>query len=304
MAVSGVSSTDSACVIKKTILPSNTIPAIVVKVVDGDTIDVRSEACKTEDVKTEGGVCRVRIITFNTTETLKEEFGSQDAKFRLKQELPPGKQVYIVPDGADSYHRLKARAVYVPSGKNEYISIAPMLLQAGLAHLFAFSPKDGVEEGLPCQREAKGEKKGLWNTKEFSGDLHITSFHANGYIEGSTECDGPNEPPNCEYFRLAVIADQAINLADYEVVNCATSKVDALPNLMVGPGRAIQVFSGQGVSSADDSGNVVIYLGCKKQAWDDKGALLIIRRKRDSAIQDTLSSRKDFICNVKKANSQ
>jgi micrococcal nuclease len=127
----------------------------VVKVVDGDTVDVDI------DGKTE----RIRIIGINTPETvdprkLVECFG-KEASARAKQ-LLDGKSVRLEADPSqgerDKYDRL-LRFVFLEDGTD----FGNTMIKDGYAHEYTYdSPYKYQSEYRAAQRDAESGKRGLW----------------------------------------------------------------------------------------------------------------------------------------------
>lgn len=130
----------------------------VIKVVDGDTIDVEIE----------GKVQRLRLIGINTPETVDprksvECFGSEASK--KAGELLLGKFVVLENDDAqqdrDRYGRL-LRYVFLPDGThfNKY------MISEGFAYEYTYgSPYKYQQEFKQAQLDAQNQNKGLWNSK-------------------------------------------------------------------------------------------------------------------------------------------
>lgn len=287
-------------------LPEGLVKVKVRGVVDGDTVKIPWDG-----VNCGQNECSVRLAGHNSTEKTRKEKWSIEARNHLSEEVE-GKEVLVkLEEQTDHYGRLLARRMFLPvkvSGKTFYYDIYAEIIQAGLAHVYAVSPNEWArrEELLACQQEAKKAERGIWEKTEdsrFSGDLHVTSFHANGIPFPGLNCRGANEPPNCEYFRMAVISDAPINLGNYSVENCDPKPGElpkGLPSATIPPGVTIKVYSGKGENKLDPKKDeIVVFLGREKQFWDDNGATVIIRHKKTGVIQDKASSRIGIECRPK-----
>jgi micrococcal nuclease len=122
-------------------------PARVVRVVDGDTIDVRLD----------GSQVRVRYIGMDTPER-------DEAYFRVSteanRELVDGQTVYLERDVSetDRYGRL-LRYVYLGDGR----MVNELLVEAGLAHAATFPPDVRYAARLQAaQLRAEDARRGLW----------------------------------------------------------------------------------------------------------------------------------------------
>lgn len=137
------------------------IAAAVVRVIDGDTIEVAID----------GRQETVRLIGVDTPETVHptigvEPFGPEASAF-TKRLLPPGTRVWLELDvqERDRYGRLLAY-VYLPDGR----MLNAELLRAGLAQLLTVPPNVRyVELFTRLQREARETGRGLWGEHPASG---------------------------------------------------------------------------------------------------------------------------------------
>ena len=127
-------------------------PARVVRVIDGDTIEV--------DLN--GGLYNVRYIGIDTPETKHptrgvEPYGLEAAE--RNRQLVEGKTVYLEKDVSemDKYDRL-LRYVYVDD-----VMVNAVLVQEGYAQVSTYPPDvKYTEEFLKLQRQAREEGRGLW----------------------------------------------------------------------------------------------------------------------------------------------
>lgn len=130
-------------------------PYKILKVVDGDTIDIDLNGLKE----------RVRLIGINTPEVVDprkpvECFG-KEASEKAKSVLS-GKSVFIENDGSqqnrDKYDRL-LRYIYLEDGTN----FNKMMIEEGFAYEYTYDlPYKYQKEFKKAQIMAEGSKKGLW----------------------------------------------------------------------------------------------------------------------------------------------
>jgi micrococcal nuclease len=131
----------------------------VVKVVDGDTIDVRIN----------GQTKRLRYIGMNTPETVdpnrpKQCFGSQASEENKK--LVEGQMVFLEKDVSetDKYGRL-LRYVYLSLDRGGYLMVNDYLVRNGFANVSTYPPDVKYEKQfLAAEREAREGKRGLWGS--------------------------------------------------------------------------------------------------------------------------------------------
>jgi micrococcal nuclease len=134
----------------------NLVP--VVKVVDGDTIDVQIEGQK----KT------VRLIGINTPETVDPRrpvqcFG-KEASNETKR-LLTGKQVLLTKDvtETDKYNRL-LRFVYLPLENGQMLFVNDYLVREGFANNYPYPPDVKFNDLFrQAELEAREQKRGLWS---------------------------------------------------------------------------------------------------------------------------------------------
>jgi micrococcal nuclease len=152
-------------------IPSDAKLLDVVKVVDGDTIDVST------DGKTE----RIRLIGINTPETVDprktvECFG-KEASDKAKSILS-GKKVYLEADitqgERDKYNRL-LRYVFLEDGTNFNLQ----MIKDGYAYEYTYEvPYKYQLEFKNAQKYAQKNLNGLWSPNTCNGDTTKTSTNA------------------------------------------------------------------------------------------------------------------------------
>lgn len=138
--------------------------AQVVKVVDGDTVDVSSAA---------RGRLRIRIAGIDTPETKKPGgysigCGGPEASAYAKTLLPAGVSVTVAVDprgdARDRYGRTVA-AIILADGRNYAVEAA----RAGHAHAYIYNhrPSMWAEQIGAAEAEAKGAGRGIWGAPCF-----------------------------------------------------------------------------------------------------------------------------------------
>lgn len=144
---------------------STTTNALVVRVVDGDTIEALLDGAST--------TVRVRLLGVNTPESVDprrsvECFGKESSRF-LK-EMIEGKRVKLEEDlqadERDKYGRL-LRNVVLEDGTD----VNALLVSEGYAHAYLSFPlnKQRKNQLSRLQEEAKEGEKGLWNLETCDG---------------------------------------------------------------------------------------------------------------------------------------
>lgn len=129
----------------------------VVKVVDGDTIDVRIN----------GTVKRLRYIGVNTPETVDPRVGVQCFGKEASEEnkkIVLGQTVFLEKDVSDTdrYDRL-LRYVYLSLNTGQMLFVNDYLVREGYAQVSTYPPDvKYVERFKAAENEARSSNKGLW----------------------------------------------------------------------------------------------------------------------------------------------
>lgn len=132
-------------------------PAQVTRVVDGDTIEV----------KTEEGIFKVRYIGMDTPETVDPRrpvacFGKEASQENKK--LVEGKTVYLSKDVSetDKYGRL-LRYVFLKNNDGSMLFINDYLVKEGFAKVYTLPPDvKFADKFVQSQKEARENNRGLW----------------------------------------------------------------------------------------------------------------------------------------------
>lgn len=167
-------------------------PVDVVKVVDGDTVDV-SIAGKTE---------RLRLIGIDTPETVDPRVPVQcfgvEASNKAK-ELLEGKKVKLEADPVqgerDKYDRL-LRYVYLPDGQ----SFNKLMISEGYAYEYTYqTPYKYQAEYKQAQKDAEANKRGLWADKVCDSEGAGSKYQElkdEGRLEGGSTSAQPSQSTN------------------------------------------------------------------------------------------------------------
>lgn len=131
--------------------------ALVLKVVDGDTIDILDDVRKR---------LRLRLIGLDTPETKKPGytigcFGPEASEFA--RNTLQGKRVALVTDPSQDVHDRYGRTlafVILPDGTNYSVAA----VKAGYAHAYVFGHKPSMyaQEIAAAEQEARDARRGLW----------------------------------------------------------------------------------------------------------------------------------------------
>ncbi|SKN99006.1 micrococcal nuclease-like nuclease [Mycobacteroides abscessus subsp. massiliense] len=132
--------------------------AEIVRVVDGDTLDVRSDT---------NGRLRIRVLGIDTPEVVKPnapvECGGPEASDYAKTLFPQGQRVQLVTDNSQDAHDRFGRTlafVLLPSGLNYSIEAA----RSGHARAYTYGhrPSRWASEIAAAEHQAQAERAGVW----------------------------------------------------------------------------------------------------------------------------------------------
>lgn len=230
-----------------TAAPSTTATALtgtVVRVVDGDTIDVRLD----------GREERVRLIGVDTPETVHPEVGVEpwgpEASQFTKTHLPPGTRVHLELDvqQRDRYGRLLAY-LYLPDGR----MLNEVLLQEGLAQLLTVPPNVRyVERFVTAQQQARQARKGIWSEEPFRPGGSIRIEHVDLVAE---EVVLVNEGP------------QPVDLSGWVLISVVGNQRFRFPSgTLLEPGKRLVVRTGPKAT-----GGPGVLVWTRQYVWNNQG---------------------------------
>ncbi len=226
---------------------------VVASVYDGDTFTL-----ETGD--------KIRLRWVNTPELKPAEDFGVDAREAAKA-FVLGKKVKLVVDGEDArdgYGRILAGLT------TEQGDLSTHLAERGLAHVFVIPPDStDLTPIYEAQARAKSAKLGIWSTDRYSGDLHITSFHANAKGDD-------NDNVNGEYMRVCNVGSTQVNLSAFKLTD-ADGNEWQLPPIQLPLGHTVKIHSGIGDNQGDPERQIAAYLQSERPVWNndqDKATLL------------------------------
>lgn len=226
--------------------------ARVVEVYDGDTFTL-----STGD--------RVRLRGINTPEIKPPEpFALQAKSIAAKLVLNQTVTLHYSEPARDGYGRLLA------SIEVDGQDLATELLRAGMGHIFVIPPEQiDMAPMLVAQGEAREARRGIWKTRSYQGEMHITSFHANAPGRDQDNLNG-------EYMRVCNVSTQPLNLKGWALTNRHKQSYP-LPDVTIPAGHTVLIISGPGAHQVDPTLQLQIYLNSETPVWDnarDKAMLL------------------------------
>lgn len=219
--------------------------ATVTYIYDGDTLTL-----ETGD--------KVRLRWVNTPELRPaEDYGVEAREAAKRLVLNQRVDLLYGATRRDGYGRLLAGV----EKDGENLSIA--LLEQGLAHLFVIPPDDtDLTPFIEAQEKARAAKRGIWSTQRYSGELHITSFHANA--------DGDDrENVNGEYLRVCNVSPRPLDIQGFRLTDLSGRSFE-LPSVIIPAGHTVKIHSGKGTHQADPADQLAVYLGQDQPVWNNK----------------------------------
>lgn len=268
----------------------------VVKIVDGDTIDVNID----------GKIERIRFIGLNTPETVDprkpvECFGQEASK--KANELLLGQEVYLEVDPTqgdrDKYGRL-LRYVYLKDGTD----VALKLISNGYGYEYTYDlPYKNQDQYNKAEAQASEGERGLWapgmcveevkesNPKQSAPKseitialpaitrtavLKITYIHYDGE-EGRTEPD--------EYVEIKNTGEQA-NLKNYTLLD-ESGKNYTFKDFNLAANQSVKIYTGYG----DDTGSSLYWCFTSSAIWNNSGDMATLKNP-SGEIVDTYSYKK------------
>lgn len=230
--------------------------ALVVRVIDGDTIEVVQN----------GVTYTVRYIGIDTPETRGEVEPYGEEATEANRRLVEGKIVRLEKDVSetDRFGRL-LRYVYVEVGGEE-VMVNTELVRLGYAMASTYPPDVKFAElFLSLEREAREEERGLWGLAPIpSPALTVVATPVPvGLVIIGPSCsqfDAPGDDEQNkaeEYVCLVHAGDQAINLQGWALMDETGFEGNALfiyhfPDFNLPPEGQVRVHTGCGVDTATD----------------------------------------------------
>lgn len=142
--------------------PADAVPAVVERVVDGDTIRVRVEE-RVGSIEPDGAV-PVRLLNLDAPELdhpdRGEDCGATEARAFLEGLLRPGSRVHLVADveDRDQYGRA-LRGAWNEQGR----FVNAEVVRAGWAEVVLYAPNDRFHDPLAAlEAEARARARGAW----------------------------------------------------------------------------------------------------------------------------------------------
>lgn len=219
--------------------------AKVVAVYDGDTLTLSTGQ-------------KVRLRGVNTPELKPPEaYGLEARDLATALTLNHDVKLSYGPTAMDGYGRLLA------SVEVDGQDLAAALAEQGFGHVFSIPP-DSLDLAplFAAQELARAANRGIWSTDRYSGDLHITSFHANA--------DGDDrQNVNGEYLRVCNVSPNPIDLKGYRISDITGTSWE-LPALIIPPGNTVKLMSGVGANQADPTQQLEVHLQSTSPIWNNK----------------------------------
>lgn len=231
------------------VVPPDSIEALAIRAVDGDTIEVEIE----------GESYKVRYIGIDTPElhhpTKPVGYYAQEA-YEKNRELVEGQTVFLEKDVSetDRYGRL-LRYVYVGD-----VFVNAYLVQQGYAQVSTYPPDIKYQERfLELQREARDAGRGLW------GPVQTPASPGEVVIDPDcSQYDAPGDDHqnlNEEYICFTSQSDRPVDMTGWSV-NKKPDKWYTFPEFILSPAASVRLHSGSEVDTVTD-----LYWGNTKAIW-------------------------------------
>jgi micrococcal nuclease len=237
----------------------------VTEVVDGDTLDV---------VGPDGrGVVTVRIVGINAPEA-GECFG--DEATDALAELVDGEDVVLVVDRSDVDQFGRAlRYVETLDG----VDVGAELVADGFAIARRYPPDDARADAYAAlQREAEGERRGLWAPDACGPAVPATTDIAVEINADAPGDDGQNL--NGEWVRFTNDGAEPVDLDGWEVADESASHRYRFSDLRLDPGGSVTLFTGCGTD--DDTRRYWCVSG--SAVWNNSGDTVFLRDARGNIV--------------------
>jgi micrococcal nuclease len=229
--------------------PSDSVEALAIRAVDGDTIEVEIE----------GESYKVRYIGIDTPELHHPEkpveYYAQEA-YEKNRELVEGKTVFLEKDVSetDRYGRL-LRYVYVGD-----LFVNAYLVQQGYAQASTYPPDVKYQEHfLELQREAREAGRGLWGpilTPASPGEVVIDP--------DCSQVDAPGDDHlnlNEEYVCFTNQSDHPVDMTGWSV-NKRPNTWYTFSEFILSPAASVRLHTGKEMDTATD-----LYWGNGRAIW-------------------------------------
>ncbi len=244
-----------------TSLPLTPDIAVVSRVIDGDTIELKTGE-------------RVRLLGINAPE--RDEPCSQEATGRLR-ELVEGKEIRVEKDieDRDMYNRL-LRYVYVG---NTFVNVE--MVEEGYALVYLYNDTIKYKDLLiEAENKAKMAKRCMWMSPitQCAGCITISDFHEDA--EGN-DCDNLND----EYVTFKNICTFSCRMTGWTVKDIASRSSYKFSDFILNPEAMVTLYTGCGTNT-----NTKLYW-CNSgrdcnAIWNNDGDTLYLRNTNGTLIID------------------
>lgn len=225
--------------------------ATVLKIVDGDTIDVVIDR----------NIYRIRLLGVDCPETTVEhnkpyeydsitnltyltEWGLKAKEFA--EAVLDHKIVYVEFDelaGLKGYYGRYLAYIYLENGSD----FNAMLLKNGLARVYTEGTFKKESEYIQYENFAKTNKIGLWNYSSTTTPTTITTMSSSiriDYINYDAPGNDRNNP-NGEYVVIKNYGSNSVNMKDWKLKDRA-GHTYTFPSITLKPGDTVYIYSGTG----------------------------------------------------------
>lgn len=272
-------------------------PALVTRVIDGDTVEVRYRTGESDTIRllgvdtpeVSGDVNPEEFEGIPDSETGRDhlrEWATRASSFA--RERLDGREVRVVTDPRadrrDRYGRLLAYVV--PRGEGEGGSFNAALLREGYARVYesTFTERERYER---IERRAREQGIGLWGFAD-AGETGTEAGAENGSSGTSRlaivhiEADAPgddNENPNGEYVILENRGPESLDIGGWQVTDEGGHTYVLPEGTRLAPGARLILYSGRGVDTGRE-----LYWGSTGAIWNNGGDTVTVRDASETVV--------------------
>lgn len=231
--------------------PSNLQPAVVAKVVDGDTAALTNGR-------------EVRYIGINTPEWGQPFYVEASA---VNRQLVEGREIQLEFD-VETFDQYGRTLAYLWSGG---VLVNLEIVRQGFANAFTVPPNLRYQKFFQqAEREAREAKRGLWA----DAGIPLKIVHIEADAPGSD-----NANPNGEWVEIANQGSQAIQMKGFTLKDEA-NHIYTFRNFTLAAGSSFRLYSGQG----QDSQSALYWGFVDKSVWNNDSDTAFLRDTQGALI--------------------
>jgi len=231
--------------------PSNGITSTIVKVLDGDTIELANGD-------------KIRLLGIDAPE--KDQLFYNEIKDQLKQ--LEGKSVRLERDvtNKDKYGRYLRYVFY----NDNFVNLE--LVENGLVYTFLVSPDVKFKDSfIEAEEYARKNQFGVWKRSLYSDCIELAELHYNA--KGNDA-----ENLNDEYVTFVNICNYPVNLKDWELRDRGFNRF-VFSEITFNPDSLIRIYSGEGENTENE-----FYWDNEYPIWNNAADAVYLRDNKGDLI--------------------